>query len=144
MNAFTTGENKKYKLQESSASCNFSEIQNIIFGGFSSRFWMLNKHINQLEKLQFFKNEVPFKSWECITLQLEHRDVDLIIDNEKTMKMFLKILIYKMNTIDGSKDSGKKVKEIIYRGIKKQLAKKKKSSMIDNDMDSCCDENIYK
>ena len=105
---------------------------------------MLNKHINQLEKLQFFKNEVPFKSWECITLQLEHRDVDLIIDNEKTMKMFLKILIYKMNTIDGSKDSGKKVKEIIYRGIKKQLAKKKKSSMIDNDMDSCCDENIYK
>jgi len=144
LNAFTTGENKKYKLQESSASCNFSEILNIIFGGFSSRFWMLNKHINQLEKLQFFKNEVPFKSWECITLQLKHRDVDLIIDNEKTMKMFLKILIYKMNTIDGSKDSGKKVKEIIYRGIKKQLAKKKKSSMIDNEMDSCCDENIYK
>jgi hypothetical protein len=58
--------------------------------------------------MEFMKNEVPFNSWECITLQLEHRDVDLVIDNEKSMKMFLKILSYKMNSIDGSKDSAQR------------------------------------
>ena len=38
----------KFKVDHSSASCKFSEIQSIIFGGMSSRFWMLRKHINSL------------------------------------------------------------------------------------------------
>lgn len=80
---------------------------------------MLRKHINQLKKEQFRDNKVPFNSWECITLQLKHRDVDLIIENERSMKMFIKILCYKMNSIDGSKDSALKIKQLMLEGIKK-------------------------
>ena len=35
--------------QASTATCRVSEIQGIIFGGMSSRFWMLRKHINSLD-----------------------------------------------------------------------------------------------
>ena len=35
-----------YEYSKSSASCYLSQINNIIFGPMSSRFWMLRKHIN--------------------------------------------------------------------------------------------------
>ena len=38
-----------YKYSRSSASCKLSEINNIIIGGISSRFWILRKHINMLK-----------------------------------------------------------------------------------------------
>ena len=50
----------------SSTSCCLSDINGIIYGGLSSRFWMLRKHINSLNNQQL-KN-VPFYSWDCITL----------------------------------------------------------------------------
>jgi hypothetical protein len=39
---------------------------------------------------------MPFYSWECITLQLEGRDVNLVIKDEGEMMMFLKFLSYEM------------------------------------------------
>ena len=36
----------RIKLSKSSASCSLSDIQGIVFGGVSSRYWMLRKHIN--------------------------------------------------------------------------------------------------
>ena len=80
---------------------------------------MLRKHINLLDKRAFTDNKVPFNSWHCLTLQLQHRDIDLIIENEKAMKMFLKLLCYKMNSIDGTKDSAVKIKELMFNKIKK-------------------------
>ena len=59
------------------------EINAIIFGGQSSRFWVLRKHINSLETRQL--KDLPFYSWECLTLVLDDRDVDLVIKNEKEM-----------------------------------------------------------
>jgi len=70
----------KYNLTRSSASCKLDDIKSFIYGGFSSRFWMLRKHINCLTSNEF-KN-APFKSWNCITLRLERRDVDLVIEDE--------------------------------------------------------------
>ena len=72
----------------------------------SSRFWIMRKHINfncghQLEDL-------PFKSWNCITLQLAHRDVDLVIKNEMDLEILLKFLIYNLKTVDGNKNTALK------------------------------------
>lgn len=78
----------QFKLTRSSASCKIEEIQSFIYGGFSSRFWMLRKHINCMTTNEF-KNNAPFKSWNCITLRLGRRDVDLVIDDEFSMKIFI-------------------------------------------------------
>lgn len=36
----------EFKEFRSKASCKLSDIRGFIYGGFSSRFWMLRKHIN--------------------------------------------------------------------------------------------------
>lgn len=56
----------KFEETLSSASCLVSDIQAIIFGGQSSRFWMLRKHINSMSSKQL--RNLPFHSWNCITL----------------------------------------------------------------------------
>lgn len=43
-------EDKDFDLLESSGSCKISEITGFTFGGQNSRFWMLRKHINSLNK----------------------------------------------------------------------------------------------
>ena len=61
----------------------FSEVKGFIFGGVSSRFWVLRKHINQLNMSdRDLVKTIPFQSWECITIQLDRRDVDIVIKNE--------------------------------------------------------------
>lgn len=48
------------------------------------------------------ENNSPFYAWECITLQVKGRpDIYLVIRNEKIMHMFVKLLIYKMKSMDG-------------------------------------------
>ena len=37
-----------FKKRRSHASCQLSEITGFVYGGFSSRFWMLRKHINNI------------------------------------------------------------------------------------------------
>ena len=56
----------EFQDYRSSASCKLSEIKNIIYGGQSSRFWMLRKHINSVSRKKI--ETIPFKSWNCITL----------------------------------------------------------------------------
>ena len=73
----------KLIVQPSSASCYLSDIKVITFGGFSSRFWSLRKHIISTE-FQFHKSmTLPFYSWQCISLSLNNRDVDIVIKNER-------------------------------------------------------------
>ena len=79
--------NKKYDGRDSSwvkssASCPISEIKGILYGGISSRFWMLRKHINSIPSENMRTGHVPFYSWQCVTLQMENKDVDLVIQNE--------------------------------------------------------------
>lgn len=42
-------------------------------------------------------------------------DIYLVIKNEKIMSMFIKLLIYKMKTIDGTRDSMDKVVEQVMK-----------------------------
>jgi hypothetical protein len=91
----------KLVIQPSSASCYLSQIKSISFGGFSSRFWSLRKHILSTE-FQFQKPlNLPFYSWQCISLSLHNRDVDIVIKNERLQNKLVKYLLYKLETIDG-------------------------------------------
>lgn len=76
-----------------------SEIEGIIFGGMSSRFWMLRKHINSLNEKNL-KN-LPFKNWNCITLLLKNKCIDIVLTNEKHMQVFLQFMIYSIKSLNG-------------------------------------------
>jgi hypothetical protein len=97
----------QFKESKSKGSIVIKDIQNIIYGGMSSRFWMYRKHIISMRKEDL--KIVPFNSWNCITLQMSNRDVDLVIRNDDHMEMVLKFLIYNMKTLDGSKNSALKL-----------------------------------
>jgi hypothetical protein len=74
----------EYELDKSSASHHISQIESIMFGGLSSRFWSLRKHINYMSTESQNMKSMPFFAWECITLKLSHRDVDIVIKNQKS------------------------------------------------------------
>lgn len=92
-----------FKETQSSSTCKVNDIESFMFGALSSRFWMLRKFINNLEKNELDK--MPFYSWNCLTLSLKHRDVDLVIKDEKDMEYILKFLIMKLKTVDGMRGS---------------------------------------
>lgn len=45
---YNNDENVFLSITKSQASCNIDEIEAFTFGGFSSRFWAMRKHINCL------------------------------------------------------------------------------------------------
>ena len=92
----------------SSCSCSVDDIQAIVFGGVHSRFWMLRKYFNSLNREQL-NNRIPFYSWECISLCLPHRDIDIVIRDHSHMNKFLKFLIFALKTFDGEKNSAVKL-----------------------------------
>ena len=52
---------------------------------------------------------MPFLGWNCITLYLKDREVDLIIKDEKDMEYFIKFLIVKLRSADGIRDTSTKL-----------------------------------
>jgi hypothetical protein len=68
---------------------------------------MLRKHINSIPLNK--QHKIPFYSWECISLQLKNREVDLVIKSEENMQKFIKFLVYTLRTVDGLKGSAEKV-----------------------------------
>jgi hypothetical protein len=64
----------RYKYTQSSTSCPISSIKGIVYGGFSTRFWIYRKHLCCLDynflmkdtKKKVFrdgKKELPFYAW---------------------------------------------------------------------------------
>jgi hypothetical protein len=82
------------KWTTSSASCKLKNIKGIMYGGISSRFWMLRKHINSLTVDELKWGQVPFYSWECITLNMENRDIDLVIKDEEDMMKLIALVTF--------------------------------------------------
>lgn len=72
---------------------------------------MLRKHFN-LMKAEELK-DLPFYSWQCLTLQLGNRDVDLVIKDEQQMDCFLKYLVHNLRTLDGNRNSANKVLKLM-------------------------------
>ena len=101
-------------MSKSSASVEVNKILGIIYGGLSSRFWLFRKHINCMPREKTVKDSsFPFFAWECITLHLKHRDVDLVIRDQRQMDLLLKFLVHSLNTIDGNKDSALSLKKYL-------------------------------
>lgn len=71
-------------------------------------------------------NDIPWFSWECLSLQLKHRDVDIVIRDQQNMTKLLKFLIYSMNTIDGERGSSLPYQTFLVE----KLLKKNKSADI--------------
>lgn len=63
---------------------------------------------------------IPLYAWQCITLQLKHREVDLVITDQNDMDIFLKLLIESMNTVDGNKNSANSVIDALYNSKLKE------------------------
>jgi hypothetical protein len=97
----------KHWEKTSSSSCYVEDIQSIVFGGLNSRFWMLRKHYNSMNRDQL-SNRIPFYAWECLTLSLgglHNRDVDLVIRDQSNMNKLMRFLINNLNTFDGARGS---------------------------------------
>ena len=94
---------EEHLLTECGRSFKIGDITNIMFGGLSSRFWTLRKHINLMPKQEL--DNLPFYSWNCLTICSKLRDVDLVIQDESDMQLIIKFLIYKLRTVDGMRGS---------------------------------------
>lgn len=98
---------KKIKLVTSKSSFCLDDLEGFVYGPFTSRFWLMRKHMIQMTKKSLM-NRAPFYAWDCITLQIKNKgDLYLIIKNEEVMNMFLKLLIYEMQTLDGNRGTAK-------------------------------------
>ena len=95
----------------------------MIFGGVSSRFWMMRKHFSNLSASELKNKNTPLHAWQCITLQLKHREVDLVIADQNDMDIFLRLIIHSLNTVNGNKNSAQSIIDLLY---KKKLAEDKK------------------
>ena len=73
---------------------------------------MYRKHINSYPKASDL-DHLPFYSWDCLTLQLKRRDVDLVIKNEKDMQTLILFLIYRLRTVDGSRGTASPLIEML-------------------------------
>jgi hypothetical protein len=114
---------EKYQWVKSASSCKINDIKGIIYGGISSRFWMLRVHINSIPINDIRNGTMPFYCWECITLEMETKNVDLVIKNEKEMMMLITLIIQKIHTRNNYKGTAEptikrayqKEKEIYYQ-----------------------------
>ena len=50
-----------------------------------------------------------FYAWECINIQMEHRDVDLVIQKEDDMLNLIALLVFELETFNGQKATAAKV-----------------------------------
>ena len=66
---------------------------------------------------------MPFYAWQCITLQLKGRMIDLVIKNEKSMSLFLRFLIMATNTLDGVANSAQGLINYLFNRSCKKRAK---------------------
>ena len=92
-----------YREKKTKASFKLKDLKGFIFGAFNSRFWKMRKHINNLESKELWN--LPFYSWECITLETKDHDINFVVRDQNQMNLLLKFLICELNTVDGVKDS---------------------------------------
>lgn len=56
-------DNVVFKKTKSWATCNVDDIEGFVYGPFSSRFWMMRKHINSIDNTKGKKMKLPFYAW---------------------------------------------------------------------------------
>ncbi len=73
---------EQFTVKQSNASFKISDVQGVIYGGVSSRFWMYRKHMMSMDIEEFIHGRVQFYAWQCITLDLQYRTLDLVIKDD--------------------------------------------------------------
>ena len=111
-------ERLSFTRDKSSGSCKVKDIKSFVFGGFTSRFWLMRKHINSMQVADL-KN-LPFFCWQCITISTDARDLNLVIKNETDMKFLVEFLIISLKTVDGIRGSAKQVIKSIHNHKKQK------------------------
>ena len=90
----------------------------------------MRKYINSLPLIELKK--LPYHSWNCLTISLKERDIDIVVHDEQDLEKLIKFLMRRMNSIDGIKDSAEPlIKYIIkYRKISSEHAETVKSELL--------------
>lgn len=93
----------EYLKAKSHTSSLLSDVTGFVFGPFSSRFWLYRQHFNSMEKREIVKQDLPFFAWQCLTLHFknQHKQLNLVIKNEKACQLLLRFFILHLRTIDG-------------------------------------------
>ena len=79
------------------------------------------------KKLQ---SDAPFYAWDCISLSIKNKwDIYLIIKNEKVMSDFLKLLIYRTETLDGFCGTSIPIKQNL---LKMEINRQSKSVIVND------------
>lgn len=124
-------ESSKYVIKKSAGSFEISDVESIVYGGASSRFWIFRKHINSMNIQDIKANKMPFYAWECITINLATgREVNIVVKNEACMRAFIMLLIYEMKTTDGRKDSGVGIIKTLLRQERRNHASNEQEQLL--------------
>ena len=60
------------------------------------------------------KNRRPaFYSWECVTLLLPMREIDLVVQKEQDMDDLLEVLVDALDTVDGGRGTAEIIKAAV-------------------------------
>jgi len=130
----------------SKATCNVCDIKSFVYGGFSSRFWLLRKHIISMDRKKLLE-DLPFYCWECLTIQTDKIDFNIVIRDQQEMTKVLEFLIVSLNTVDGQRNSAKHLMEQCWpkgKAMMRRLRKKEehqKKGMRDSFVASLTNQN---
>ena len=61
-------EGRDFVFKKSNSSFALDDIESIIYGGTSSRFWMLRKHMITMNVKKVKKGQAAFYAWQCLTI----------------------------------------------------------------------------
>ena len=67
----------------------------------------MDRDLMQFDKEEGQRNSFPFFAWQCLTLEMENRNIDLVIKDDNDMKVLIRYLVQALNTIDGKMNSAK-------------------------------------
>jgi hypothetical protein len=67
------------------------------------------------------RNHMPFYAWQCLTIQLPSRCIDLVIFNEKDMIAIISLLIWKTKTINGIAGTSKELTSLMSLTRRQQM-----------------------
>ena len=107
------------ELRDCTKEFRIEDVQGFVFGGFASRFWVQRRGINEIiahEKAaghgKALDHILPYYAWECITIQLPDRNIDLVVREEIHMQLLLKVLILALDSFDSHAGSIRSLREI--------------------------------
>lgn len=56
---------------------------------------------------------MPLFAWQCLSISLKHRDIDISFKSQREQNNFVKFMLYKLNTVDGRRDNDKGVIQVL-------------------------------